>query len=82
MRTLSDTMDAPASATPNIGLVVGIAVVAALGGLLFGYDTGIVYERYDEKRTDSGDATRAGIYRWFRQWREFAIWTSIKLHKH
>ena len=29
----------------------------------FGYDTGFVYERYDEKRTDSGDATRGGIYR-------------------
>ncbi len=28
----------------------------------FGYDTGIVYERYDEKRTDSGDATRGGVY--------------------
>ena len=27
----------------------------------FGYDTGIVYERYDEKRTDSGDATRGGV---------------------
>ncbi len=29
----------------------------------FGYDTGIVYERYDYKRTDKDDATRAGIYR-------------------
>ncbi len=29
----------------------------------FGYDTGLVYERYDEKRTDSGDATRGALYR-------------------
>ncbi|MDQ6654746.1 MAG: TonB-dependent receptor plug domain-containing protein, partial [Verrucomicrobiota bacterium] len=27
----------------------------------FGYDTGIVYERFDERRTDSGDATRTAI---------------------
>lgn len=27
----------------------------------FGYDSGFVYERYDELRTDSGDATRTGI---------------------
>ncbi|MDQ6655998.1 MAG: TonB-dependent receptor, partial [Verrucomicrobiota bacterium] len=27
----------------------------------FGYDTGIVYERFDERRTDSGDATRGAI---------------------
>ncbi|MGZ4984536.1 MAG: TonB-dependent receptor domain-containing protein, partial [Chthoniobacterales bacterium] len=29
----------------------------------FGYDTGIVYERFDELRTDSGDATRTDIRR-------------------
>ncbi len=29
----------------------------------FGYDTGIVYERFDERRTDSGDAQRAQIRR-------------------
>ncbi|MBA3960332.1 MAG: TonB-dependent receptor [Chthoniobacterales bacterium] len=28
----------------------------------FGYDTGVVYERSDFLRTDSGDATRGGIY--------------------
>src|SRR5205085_7422856 len=28
-----------------------------------GYDTGMVYERADYVRVDSGDATRAGIYR-------------------
>ena len=38
----------------------------------FGYDTGIVYERYDEKRTDSGDATRGGIYQ-----RDLSAVTSI-----
>ncbi len=27
----------------------------------FGYDTGLVYERFDERRTDSGDATRSAI---------------------
>ncbi len=27
----------------------------------FGYDTGIVYERFDEIETDSGDATESGI---------------------
>ncbi len=27
----------------------------------FGYDTGIVYERFDELRTDSGDATRPDL---------------------
>jgi outer membrane receptor protein involved in Fe transport len=27
------------------------------------YDSGFVYERFDEQRTDSGDATRGGIYR-------------------
>src|SRR5207302_2004787 len=27
----------------------------------FGYDTGYVYERFDELRTNSGDATRRGI---------------------
>ncbi|MDQ6912120.1 MAG: TonB-dependent receptor [Verrucomicrobiota bacterium] len=29
----------------------------------FGYDTGIVYERFDKKRVDSDDATRGGLYR-------------------
>lgn len=27
----------------------------------FGYDTGLVYERFDQVRTDSGDLTRSGI---------------------
>jgi iron complex outermembrane recepter protein len=27
----------------------------------FGYDSGFVYERFDERRIDSGDATRTGI---------------------
>jgi outer membrane receptor protein involved in Fe transport len=28
----------------------------------FGYDTGLVYEQFDERRTDSGDARRGTIY--------------------
>ena len=29
----------------------------------FGYDAGVVYEKFDERRTDSGDATRSAIRR-------------------